>query len=190
MIHTRISRLFFLLSIIVIGQIFCTKVAAQKVDASKGDFLVSNMGDTLYGKFKKKLFDEATFIVNGEKIALDPTQYSAYYTKHTLFRSIQLSAATNPQWMECLENGRICLYQFIMQQNIRPGQLPMTRVIWLAQKKNGPVLNVNGIMSTQDVAKNNVAALLADKPDLQKDFTQNPFTLKSVRYHIQQYNMH
>lgn len=184
------NKRIFVIPVLLISQIFCKKVSAQKVDASKGDFVVSNMGDTLYGKFKKKLFDAATFIVNGEKIELDPTQYSAYYTKHTLFRSIQLSTGTNPQWMECLENGSICLYQFIMQQNIRPGQLPMTRVIWLAQKKNGPVLNVNGIMATVDVAKNNVAALLADKPDIQKEFTENPFTLKSVRYHIQQYNLH
>jgi len=188
--HIRINRLVLILFIVLISEAFCTKIAAQKVDASKGDFVVSGTGDTLYGKFKKKLFDAATFIVNGEKIELDPAQYAAYYTKHTLFRSIRLSPDTNPQWMECLENGPICLYQFIMQQNIRPGQLPMTRVIWLAQKKNGPVLNVNGIMSTEDVAKNNVAALLADKPDIQKDFSDNPFTLKSVRYHIQQYNLH
>ncbi len=170
------------------GTSFHTNLFAHEFDDSKGDFIVSNNNDTLYGKFKKKLFDQATFIVNGEKIPLDPTQYSTYSFKHSLFRSIQLSPNTNPQWMECLENGTICLYQYVMLQNTRPGQPPTSRVIWLAQKNGGQILNVNGVMSSEDVAKSNMSALLADKPDLQNDFLEGPLNTKSIQYFIQQYN--
>jgi len=163
-------------------------IMAQDSD-SKGDYLVSNAGDTLYGKFKKKLFDEATFIVNGEKIVLDPTQYSAYCTKNTLFRSIQLSPKAAPQWMQCLENGRICLYQYLMLGNVRPGQPTINHVIWLAQKGNGSILNVNGIMASEDIAKNNLTLLFADNPVVLNAFTKSSFSTKNIRYFIQQYNL-
>ncbi|MDE1190828.1 MAG: hypothetical protein PW786_01585 [Arachidicoccus sp.] len=179
-----------IISILLFGFLIIpfSEIAAQKPESLSKDFVVSNEGDTLYGKFKKKLFDAATFVVNGETIPLDPTQYTSYCTKHTLFRSIQLSENTHPQWMECVEDGAICLYQFIFQQNVRAGQPPVGRIIWLAQKKGGPLLNVNGIMSDESSARNNLSALLADKPAIQNDFLTAPFSLKNIRYHIEQYN--
>jgi hypothetical protein len=175
--------------LLVVGSVFSYQNLFAQTAANKGDYLVSNSGDTLYGKFKKKLFDQATFIVNGETIALDPTQYAAYSFKNTLFRSIQLSPQANPQWMQCLENGEICLYQYLMLDNVRPRQTPVNRVIWLAQKGNGALLNVNGVMASQDIAKNNLINLFTDEPAVLHAFKLSAFTLKNIRYFIQQYNL-
>ncbi|WP_156522623.1 hypothetical protein [Arachidicoccus ginsenosidimutans] len=172
--------------------IFLTLFSSQILfaqDEDRGDFLVSNTGDTLYGKFKKKLFDEPSFIINGEKVPLDPTQYAAYSYKHTLFRSIQLSPNVNPQWMECLENGKICLYQYLMLSNARPGQQPINRVIWLAQKGSGTLMNVNGIMSSETIARGNLDRLFIDNPTILNAFRQSKFSAKNIRYFIQQYNL-
>ena len=180
------KKIFIVLA--VIGTLSGQSLFAQS-GGNKGDYLVGNGGDTLYGKFKKKLFDEATFIVNGEKIVLDPTQYSAYCTKNTLFRSVQLSGQANPQWMQCLEDGKICLYQYLMLSNVRPGQTAINRVIWLAQKNKGTVLNVNGVMASEDVAKSNLTNLFADNPAVLNAFRQSSFTTKNIRYFIRQYNL-
>lgn len=171
--------------------VFCmciqSHTQAQKHQKKHNDFLVTNNNDTLHGRFQKKIFGQPYFIINGKKLLLDPQTYTAYSTQGKLFRSIQLSTVTDPQWMECLENGKINLYQYVLLNSNHPGS-PSTSVIWLAQKGGGPLLNVNGILSSQSVAKENMTTLIIDKNDILKKFNDLPFNTRSIQYIIHEYN--
>lgn len=161
---------------------------AQKHKKKYNDFLVNNNNDTLRGRFQKKLFSQPYFIVNGKKILLSPASYSAYSAKGIVFCSIRLSEATDPQWMECLENGRINLYQCVLLNSNHPGPTT-TNVVWLAQKRGGPLLNVNGVLSSEAVAKENMRRLIIDKESILKKLDTLPFNPRSIQYIIHEYNI-
>lgn len=156
------------------------------------DFIVSNAGDTLMGHYKKPLFGHSAFVVGGKKIQLDPRLYSAYQAKGVLFRSVQVSKSTEPTWMECLEDGKIKLYQYIAYsahtRGNSPRSLPGSSTVWLAQKNGGPLLNVNGVMASEDVAKSNLHRLLLGQPKLTAELKNYPFNTNTVRGLIHAYN--
>lgn len=155
-------------------------------------FIVSNAGDTLFGTYKKQVFGHAAFKIAGKKVLLDARGQQAYQVEGVLYRSVQVSPATSPVWMECLEDGKIRLYQYIAYksgpQGGTPRDLPGSSVVWLAQKKGEPLLNVNGVMSTEDQARRNLSNLLQDQPELSAEIMNLPFSTRTVQGLIAAYN--
>lgn len=155
-------------------------------------FIVSNAGDTLFGTYKKQVFGHAAFKIAGKKVLLDARGQQAYQVEGILYRSVQVSPATSPVWMECLEDGKIRLYQYIAYksgpQGGTPRDLPGSSVVWLAQKKGEPLLNVNGVMSTEDQARRNLSNLLQDQPELSAEIMNLPFSTRTVQGLIVAYN--
>lgn len=164
----------------------------RDVQKESRDYLVTLKGDTLYGNYRKPVFGHSAFSVNGKKIILDPEEYGAYHANGALYRSIQVSSNTKATWMECLEDGAICLYQYIAYKvngGVNdPRNLPGSAVVWLAQKNAGPLMNVNGVMATTDLAKHNLERLLLDSPDLSAEAKALPFSTRTVQGLIQAYN--
>lgn len=169
-----------------------TDLYKMRESKQKPDFIVSNAGDTLFGRYKKPVFGHSSFVVGGKKIQLDPRIYSAYQAKGILFRSVQVSNSTEPTWMECLEDGKIKLYQYIAYKaNTRgnnPRSMPGSSTVWLAQKNGGPLLNVNGVMASEDIAKSNLHRLLIGQPKLTAELKSYPFNTNTVRGLIHAYN--
>ncbi|HTN36557.1 MAG TPA: hypothetical protein VL053_05755 [Arachidicoccus sp.] len=155
-------------------------------------FIVSNAGDTLFGTYKKQVFGHAAFKIAGKKVLLDARGQQAYQVEGILYRSVQVSPATSPVWMECLEDGKIRLYQYIAYksgpQGGTPRDLPGSSVVWLAQKKGAPLVNVNGVMSTEDQARRNLSNLLQDQPELSAEIMNLPFSTRTVQGLIAAYN--
>lgn len=155
------------------------------------DSIITNEGVAFAGRFHKPLFGHSSFSYGGKKHALDPKLYQAYKHDGTWYKSVQVSAATDPVWMEMLERGAIELYQYIsfgVAGKSTPRDLPQSKVVWLARKNQGPLLNVNGVMATEKQARDNLHLLLFDQPDLAGEITTVPFSTKLVQGLIAAYN--
>lgn len=155
------------------------------------DSLITNDGQVLVGRYNKPVFGHSSFTIKGKKIPLDAAHYKAYKNDDKWYRSVQVSASVDPVWMECLELGSICLFQYVTYGSatrISPRNLPASYVVWLASKNSGPLLNVNGVMASEIQAKENLHKLLLDQPGLAGELENAPFTTGVVRGLIAAYN--
>jgi len=179
---------FLSIGLVLLGPGF---VFAQQTDAFNTDSLIANNGAVFTGHYNKPIFGHSSFTYNGKKHPLDANQYKAYKHAGTWFKSVQLTSAADPVWMEWLERGKINLYQYISYgaaTRVSPRNLPQNFVVWLAQKGSGPLLNVNGVLSTQQKAKENMGRLLADQPDLAAEVKEAPLNTRMVRGLIAAFN--
>jgi len=178
----------FSISLIFLG----TSSVIGQDNASVGkDSLISNNGTVFTGHYNKPVFGHSSFTYNGKKHPLDANQYQAYKHDGTWFKSVQLTSVADPVWMEWLERGPINLYQYVSYgaaTRVSPRNLPQSYVVWLAQKKSGPLLNVNGVLSTQEKAKENIHRLLVGQPDLAGELNDAPFNTRMIRGLIAAFN--
>ena len=171
---------------------FLLLLSSLTVAKGQSDSLVTIDGKILVGKYKKPVFGHSCFISEGRKIQLDPTLYTAYKSKGTWYGSVKVAENLAPIWMECLERGKITLYQYVHfgtgGPKKSPRTIPESQVVWLARKKGGPVLNVNGVMASSAQAKENLKRLLMDEPELLHEVDLAPFTTGVIRALIEGYN--
>jgi len=177
----------------VLGLILLLALVAgqQHVFAQDSDTLIGLDGKVYTGHYNKPVFGHSSFTINGKKQPLDPKTAQAYKHDGTWFKSVQLSAAADPVWMQMLEKGAIELYQYISYgaaTRVSPRNMPESYVVWLASKNNGPLLNVNGVMSTEIRARENLQRLLADQPELAAAVNTDPFNTRVIRELIAAYN--
>lgn len=166
-------------------------VFGQASESGDTDSLIAGNGTVFTGHYNKPVFGHSSFTYNGKKHPLDARQYQAYKHDGTWFKSVQLSLAADPVWMEWLERGAINLYQYISYgaaTRVSPRNLPQSYVVWLAQKNNGPLLNVNGVLSTTAKAKDNMHNLFLTQPDLSAELNSAPFNTRMIRGLIAAYN--
>ena len=117
--------------------------------------------------------------------------YKAYSHEGIWYKSVQLTTEADPVWMQCLEKGPITLFQYVTYggaARVSPRNLPDSYVVWLASKEDGPLLNVNGVMSSETQARANLHRLIMDQPDLARDLDTEPLTTKVIRGLIAAYN--
>lgn len=155
------------------------------------DTLIAQDGKVYTGHYNKPVFGHSSFTINGKKQPLDPKTALAYKHDGTWFKSVQLAPSADPVWMQMLERGAIELYQYISYgaaTRVSPRNMPESYVVWLASKNNGPLLNVNGVMSTEIRAKENLHRLLADQPELAAAVQRDPFNTRVIRELIAAYN--
>lgn len=189
----RRSLIVRLYTIFSIGLIFlgAPSVFGQDNATVGTDSLISNNGIVFTGHYNKPVFGHRSFTYNGKKHPLDAKQYQAYKHDGIWFKSVQLTSVADPVWMEWLERGPINLYQYVSYgaaTRVSPRNLPQSYVVWLAQKNNGPLLNVNGVLSTQEKAKENIYRLLIGQPDLAGELNDAPFNTRMIRGLIAAYN--
>ena len=166
-------------------------LTAQTRGYAQSDSLITIEGKVLVGKYKKPVFGHSSFVSDGKKLVLDPERYAAYKSGDTWYGSVRVAAQLKPVWMQCLERGAITLYQYVQfagspKKSAR--SLPESQVVWLASKKGGQVLNVNGVMASTAQAKDNLKRLLIDEPSLSNEVDSAPFTPGVIRALIEGYN--
>ena len=173
--------------------LFLLVLTNQRALAQSNDTLILRDGKVLTGRYNKPVFGHSSFTTGGKREPLDPRTAAAYQHDGSWFKSIQLAPDADPVWMQMLERGAIELYQYVSYGaavRLSPRDLPESRVVWLASKNNGPLLNVNGVMATEAQARENLKRLLADQPGLVAAVSTAPFNTRVIRELIAAYNRH
>ena len=164
--------------------ILCTSCVAVY---GQSDSLITLQGEVLVGQVS----GHRNFKVDGKKYRLDPEKYKAYKNGQTWYRSVHVSSTVEPVWMEWLEQGTIELYQYVTygaSRRVSPRDLPTSTIVWLARKNGGPLLNVNGVMASEQQAKSNMERLLLGQKDLLGELKIEPFSARLIRGLIAAYN--
>ncbi|MCR4033804.1 MULTISPECIES: hypothetical protein [Flavobacterium] len=142
-------------------------------------YIVTKTNDTLYGKIKMNAFTgERKLITADSSYKIDPEQYSAYYDqKHkSLYRSKilpsllteklkkKLAIVEKPDWLKCIEDGRITLYQ---QKNYTYSNTPDNAL--------GIVITLSGIIATGGVPNSEFTSWYVEKEGILSVIKHNKF---------------
>ena len=155
------------------------------------DYLITNKGDTIHGKFKKPLMGQLRFESGDDLYELDPTLYQAYYDSNDKKVYERKMINEKPVWLTCIINGKIKLYEQFYNTSQADGRFIMVR-IWLAQKEDTPLMEV--MSSTlnvvqKPVGQQNLEYLIRDNADLfqQLQLSTN-YNYKIAKRFIEAYN--
>ena len=155
------------------------------------DYLITNKGDTIYGKFKKPLMGQLRFESGDDLYELDPTLYQAYYDSNDKKVYERKMINGKPVWLTCIINGKIKLYEQFYNTSQADGRFIMVR-IWLAQKDDTPLMEV--MSSTlnvvqKPVGQQNLEYLIRDNADLFKQLQLSTnYNYKIAKRFIEAYN--
>jgi len=176
--------------------------------SQKKDYVVTQQKDTIYGVMHTGigLTPMRLLTDTGSTVHVNANDIISYYLaeKRALYRSRRLKANGKPQFIQCLEIGRITLYGFASRINApgpyvtspsganvpSPGYSEPSTVLY-AERTEGTLVNIK----TEDVwpvSKKNRALflqLIADEPEVVAIYNENKrMTDADVRYYIHEYN--
>lgn len=155
------------------------------------DYLVTNNGDTIYGKFKKPLMGELRFDSDDDSYELDPTLYKAYYDNNEKKVYERKTINNKPMWLTCIVDGKIKLYEQFYNTSQADGRFIMVR-LWMAQKEGTPLMEV--MSSSLSVVqkpegKQNLEYLIRDNERLFAKLQQvTNYSYKIAKAYIEAYN--
>lgn len=167
----------------------CIVTYAQKKKYK--DYLVTNKGDTIYGKFKKPLMGELRFESGDDMYELDQSLYKAYYDSNEKKVYERKIINNKPMWLTCIINGKIKLYEQFYNTTQANGRFLMVR-LWMAQKEDTPLMEVMAsslsvIPSPQ--GQQNLEYLVRDNDKLFNKLQQvTNYTYKVAKTFIEVYN--
>lgn len=174
--------------IVVLSQ-FSTVGKAQ--DKKHKDYLVTNQGDTIHGKFKKPLMGQLRFESGDDMYELDPSLYKAYYDSNEKKVYERKMINDKPFWMTCIIDGKIKLYEQFYNTAQADGRFIMVR-LWMAQKENTPLMEVMSSSLTvvqRPNGQQNLEYLIRDNDRLFARLQQaTNYSYKTARLFIEAYN--
>lgn len=202
-----------------------TNAAPQIKDKS---YIVTKANDTIYGKIKiNHLLGGLKLITSDSTYKINPNTYTAYYNakEKALYRSKvlpsliplelarKLSTAPKSDWLRCIEDGKITLYELksstygyqldntlgittTLSLIIATGGIPNTEFTnWYIEKDGTPLspIKYNSFASTGSKTRKErkvlLSDLLADNLTVSKRHNENnELTFKMVRSLVHEYN--
>lgn len=184
-------------------QITCTGLHAQDKDKEQPlDYLVTNQGDTLRGKFKSGFSSRGSFKVDKKVITVDSDDHMSYYLgkDKELYRTVAPSKPSKKYWCLVLEDGPIRLYEQEIKKHrsmMNPGTGSMlssytdVKRTWYATKNDSVIVEVktNSIWGNRQDRKDAVSELFSDDPETLKEYEQaGDFRFDTVRALVARYN--
>jgi hypothetical protein len=166
-----------------------------KVAFSQEDYIVINQKDTLWGK----VHSNKNFEVSFSKIGYSTTQeYAAndvvsYYiaSENQEFQSVKLEGKKEKIFMQCLEKGKIRLFECQFTKVYGYPARPITVTTWYAMKDCQLFeVKTNGIFANGQKGRASFNSLLADNIELtQKYPSKKRYRFDEIKSIIKEYNL-
>lgn len=179
----------------LISALVCSLLLTYTAKAQDQDRVVTQTGDTIKCEIKSAFLSSTKYTVAGtgeiKKLDIKDIRYYYIAKKNEAYRAVQRPGKTKFEFLELVEEGKICLYRYVVSHYGPTGGYSTTT--WYVSKGNDVLqeLKTSALFSfkSKKDRKDLFADMLADNEAVLKQYQEtDSFSFKNLRNSVHLYN--